>query len=154
MDALNAKYGRLMAEYEHHVNEAMVSGNIQPHIAAIKALNQEISSVLDQMIAITAKAKESHATVYRDELMQRLDRIQKDYNGLAQSTDQLETLRRIRRDQGTTANQFFWTYFLLFMVLCAGVLLFLFFGGSSQTVQRSETVIKTPSTAAAIPVLT
>lgn len=151
MDALNAKYMKLMAEYENHVSEAIKSGNIQPHVEALKGLNQQISQTLDQMIAITAKAKESHATLYRDDLIQKLDRIQKDYNGLAQSTDQLETLRRIRRDQASTANQFFWTYFSLFLVLCVAVLLFLFF---KKDVQSSVTVMSTPKIAAATPVLT
>jgi hypothetical protein len=151
MDALNAKYVQLMAEYEHHVNEAIKTGDIKSHVEALKTLNQQIADVLDQMIAITAKAKESHATLYRDDLMQKLDRIQKDYNGLAQSTDQLETLKRIRRDQATTANQFFWTYFWLFIALSIFVLLFLFFRGSSQS---SESVISTPRIPTATPVLT
>jgi hypothetical protein len=151
MDALNAKYMKLMSDYENHVSAALKSGNIQPHAEALKGLNQQISQVLDQMIGITAKAKESHANLYRGDLIQKLDRIQKDYNGLAQSTDQLETLRRIRRDQATTANQFFWTYFSLFLVLCVAVLLFLFF---KKDIQSSVTVMSTPNMAAATPVLT
>jgi len=151
MDALNARYMHLMSQYEGHVNEAVKSGNIQSHVEALKALNQQIADVLDQMIAITAKAKESHATLYRDDLMQKLDRIQKDYNGLAQSTDQLETLKRIRRDQATTADPFFWTYFWSFVGLCIAVLLFLFF---KKDIQSSVTVMSTPKMAAATPVLT
>lgn len=151
MEALNAKYGTLMAEYEHHVNAAMQSGDIQSHAERLKSLNQQIADVLDQMIAITAKAKESHATIYRDDLMQKLDRIQKDYNGLAQSTDQLETLRRIRRDQSSTSSQFFWTYFWLFITLCGVVILFLFFKGAPQS---SVSVTSSPTIAAATPALT
>jgi hypothetical protein len=152
MEALNAKYGQLMATYENHVHQALESGDIHPHIGALKTLNQQISSVLDEMIALTAKAKESHATVYRDDLMQKLDRIQRDYNGLALNTDQLETLRRIRRDQAGVANQFFSTYFWLFIALCFFILFFLFM--KKAPVQSKVSVMSTPTVATTTPILT
>jgi hypothetical protein len=157
MDALNAKYAKLMALYEDHVKQAMDSGDIQQHVETLKTLNEQIADVLDQMIAITAKAKESHATLARDDLMRKLDRIQKDYNGLAQSSDQLETLKRIRRDQTGTVNQFFWTYFWLFIVLCLFVLVMLFFKKSVPAMpapQSSVNVMSTPRIAAPTPALT
>jgi NTP pyrophosphatase (non-canonical NTP hydrolase) len=155
MDALNATYAKLMALYEDHVKQAMETGDIQPHVETLKSLNQQIADVLDQMIAITAKAKESHATLARDDLMRKLDRIQKDYNGLAQSSDQLETLKRIRRDQTGTMNQFFWTYFWLFIVLCLFVLVMLFFKKSVPVEpQSSVSVMSTPRIAAPTPAFT
>jgi NTP pyrophosphatase (non-canonical NTP hydrolase) len=155
MDALNAKYAKLMALYEDHVKQAMDTGDIQAHVETLKTLNEQIADVLDQMIAITAKAKESHATLARDDLMRKLDRIQKDYNGLAQSSDQLETLKRIRRDQTGTVNQFFWTYFWLFIVLCLFVLVMLFFKKAAPSVPQSNVnVMSTPRIADPTPALT
>jgi len=163
MDALNAKYAKLMALYEDHVKQAMDTGDIQAHVETLKTLNEQIADVLDQMIAITAKAKESHATLARDDLMRKLDRIQKDYNGLAQSSDQLETLKRIRSDQTVAVNQFFWTYFWLFIVLCLFVLVMLFFKKAAPALpsmpslpapQSNVNVMSTPRIAAPTPALT
>jgi DnaJ-domain-containing protein 1 len=119
MDELNKQYATLMAQYEDEVQQAIQSGDIKPHIQKLKQLNQQLSSVLDEMLHVSVQSK-----TRTDMLFEQLDRIQKDYNGLVQSTDQLETLRRIRDQRNPHSFQ---TFFYLFIGLCLLLFVFVFF---------------------------
>jgi hypothetical protein len=147
MDELNKEYAKLMAEYEDHVQKAIASEDIKPHADKLKSLNTQIADVLDKMIQITAQSKEVQATDYRTDLLQKLDKIQKDYNGLSQKTDQIETLRRIRANQTVDTN--FNLYFFLFLAICVLLILLIFFRG-----QNSDSVTSMANRPAAMPAFT
>ena len=136
-----------MAEYEDHVQQSIASEDIKPHAAKLKSLNSQIADVLHKMIEITAQSKQTQATDYRADLLQKLDRIQKDYNGLSQNTDQIETLRRIRANQIVDTN--FNLYFFLFLAICVLLLLLIFFRG-----QNSDSVTSMANRPAAMPAFT
>lgn len=150
MDDLNSQYAILMAQYEDQVQQAIDSGNIAPHLDKLKSLNQQLHGITDQMIQITTQAKDTggHMTTYRDELFQRLDRIQKDYNGMTQSTDQLETLRRIRNQQNSGFRQNFQLYLGLFLILSLLLFVVVFFKN-----YMSEMTASIPSIPASTPPL-
>lgn len=150
MDELQKQYAEAAALYESEIQAAIASEDIKPHLTTLKTLNARISKILDQMVEATAKAKDDSGKLheYREQLMDRLRRIQKDYSGLAQNTDQLETLRRIRRNQLETAHQYFSTYFFLFIIFCLVLLLLLVFR------QKKDSTTSTPVRAATTPAFT
>jgi uncharacterized protein YjcR len=150
MDNLQKQYSEAAALYEAEVQAAIASKDITPHLETLKTLNARISVILDKMVEATAKAKDESGNLsqYREQLMDNLRRIQKDYSGLSQNTDQLETLRRIRRNQLQTAHQYFSTYFFLFMLFCLTLMLLLIFR------QKKESTTSTPVSAATTPTLT
>lgn len=150
MDELQKQYSEAAALYESEVQAAIASQDIKPHLETLKTLNARISAILDKMVETTAKAKDESGNLsqYREQLMDNLRRIQKDYSGLSQNTDQLETLRRIRRNQLQTAHQYFSTYFFLFMLFCLILLLLLIFR------QKKDSTTSMPVSAATTPVFT
>lgn len=97
MAELKADYDAKSAEYSRLIDTAVTSGSTSS-MDQIRQLNVELSSLLEQMISVSDPQRRSMPLV-RDELVERLRRIQLDYNGLLQNTDDLETLRRIRAQE-------------------------------------------------------
>lgn len=122
MDDLKKTYAQQMAVYEAAIKEG------QPH-EKIAELNMEISKTLEDMIAILAQVKRDESgrvQEYRSQLLSNLQRIQRDYNGLAQSTDKLETLRRIRREEKDPSELWRYLYFFFALVFLLFMLIFVF----------------------------
>lgn len=145
---LEKQYTQQITEYTALVKDA-VSTNDTTKVERIKQLNQSIAMTLDQMIAIITQAKQKNGNieVYRDELVAKLQRIQKDYNGLLQNTDTLETLRRIRNQEEKEANGSLFWLIGGFIVLCILTLLAMMFFGSQKT--ESATIMPmSPATTA------
>lgn len=145
MDDLRAKYLRKTAEYDAAVQRA-VAGNDVSQLPHIRQLNSELSALLDKMIEVMTFAKKDTPLIVkeRDELVKKLRRIQMDYNGLLVNTDTLETLRRIRQQEGGAYERDLYRYLLFFFVVCVGVLLMILF------VKRGQA----PSTASSAPMPT
>ena len=146
MDSLNAKYAQQMATYDTLVNTAIAKQDASA-IPKIKAANEAISQTLNDMIhQITFMKKETPAiTTERDRLVGKLRQIQKDYNGLLVNRDQLETLRRIRQQEGSDyKKQLYWYLIAFFGILVAILITMLFFQKKAATATMASTV---PSTA-------
>jgi hypothetical protein len=127
MEELKKKYAQQSALYESYIREGASPDKIS-------ALNIEISKTLEEMIGILAQTELEE---YRNQLIENLHRIQRDYNGLVQNTDKIETLRRIRAEEYDTAplkRYLFFFFAILFVIL----LLLLFF-------QRKPTAAAIPS---------
>lgn len=130
MEELKKKYAEQSALYESYIREGASPDKIS-------ALNMEISKTLEEMIGILAQTKGSGLEQYRNQLIENLHRIQRDYNGLIQNTDKIETLRRIRREEYDTAplkRYLFFFFAIVFVIL----ILLLFF-------QRKPTAAAIPS---------
>lgn len=107
MAELKSDYAAKSAEYTQLIESAIASGNTGS-MDQIRQLNVQLSSLLEQMIS-TAEPDRQVVPALRDELVNRLRRIQLDYNGLLQNTDDLETLRRIRaQEEGGFWSVFYW----------------------------------------------
>jgi hypothetical protein len=145
MDDLRAKYLRKTAEYDAAVRRA-IAGNDVSQLPQIRKLNSELSVLLDKMIEVMTFAKKETPLIVkeRDELVKKLRRIQMDYNGLLVNTDTLETLRRIRQQEGGAYERDLYRYLLFFFVVCVGVLLMILFVKKGQA----------PSTASSAPMPT
>jgi len=138
---LEKRYTEQMIEYN-----ALISEGDPAKLERIKSLNQSIAATLDQMISIITQAKQKNGNIeiYRDELVAKLQRIQKDYNGLLQNTDTLKTLQRIRTQEEKEANGSIFWLIVGFLVLCILTLItMMIFGG-----QKSESADIMPTNAA------
>lgn len=117
---LKADYDAKSAEYSRLIEAAVTSGSTGS-MDQIRQLNVELSSLLEQMIS-TSDPERRRMPAVRDELVERLRRIQLDYNGLLQNTDELETLRRIRaQEEGGFWSVFYW-HLIFLGVAFVGVL--------------------------------
>lgn len=152
MDDLRAQYAKLMTEYDDLVKDTVANPDkLDANITKITALNQKISAVLDEMIRILTltKSNSGNIVLYRDELVQKLQKINQDYDALARDSDKLETLRRIRAFEDGSWKDSLKSYLIAFLVLVVVlVLLFLF------KVYSKDITTPTPSSAAAMPPLT
>lgn len=146
MDELRKKYTRLSAEYDAAVQQALLTRD-QRLLARVRTLNTEVSKLLDQMIqALTFAKKDTPILVReRDILVEKLRRIQRDYNGLLVNTDALETLRRIREQESGEGRRQLIRYLAFFFIVCAGVLLMLIFVRKGQKNESAATSAPMPS---------
>lgn len=134
-----ARYNALVDDTLDHPEK------LDTNLAEIRAINQRLAHILDQMLTDAHNTRGTPAGV-RDELIEKLRRIQRDYNGLLQNTDRMETLRRIRK--GETEN--WWgslsVYLLAFLVLAVITVFVLMFKR-----QKVEAIPTAPMSATAIP---
>ena len=126
----NQELKTLFEEYSRLVTEALANPNqVDTSVEQIKAKNIQIANMLDQMIRESSMSGSMSPDVEaaRTELVNKLQRIQTDYNGLIQNTDKLETLRRIRsfkQESSQTDLQMYLFAFLFLALLVIGVLIF------------------------------
>lgn len=154
MDELNKRYTALTTQYDTLVQSAIANPTkLDPYIEQIIQVNTQISTVLDEMIKIltVAKTSSSDMLLYRDELLQKLDKIQKEYNGLVQNSDKLETLRRIRAFEDDSWKRTLRLYIFAFIAIVVLVAVVLMFKRKAQTTDMTNAM---PASPAAIPALT
>jgi len=119
----------LADEYERLANEALANpAKMNVNIDRMKTINTQMASILDNTIhEMTASGPSGDITRQRDELIQKLVRIQRDYNGLLVNTDKLETLRRIRGFQESDWKSQLKIYMIVLAVLAVALALFVLF---------------------------
>lgn len=133
MNDLRSKYLRKTAEYDAAVRQAFATKDVS-QLPRIRQLNTEVTRLLDKMIEQMTFAKQETPVLVkeRDILVKKLHRIQMDYNGLLVNTDTLETLRRIREQEGSAYQRDLYRYLVFFFVVCVGVLLMILFVKKGQ----------------------
>jgi len=140
MDALQRKYERQLKEYD----ALLVSGDK----TKLREVNVAISKTLHEMIEMLTFLKKETPSLKqeRDELLVKLRRIQRDYNGLVTNTDELETLRRIRAEESDQGKRELSWYLLLFLLasFCLMVYVFLY-GRKEATAAIASAVPTTPA---------
>jgi hypothetical protein len=126
---MDPRFQTLAAQYEALANEALSNpAKMQGNIEKMKAINTQMAAILDSTIhEMTASGPSSDLTRQRDELIEKLVRIQRDYNGLLTNTDKLETLRRIRGFQETDWKSKLRIYIIALAVLAVVLALFVLF---------------------------
>lgn len=136
----------LFDEYNALVTTALKTSD-STMIDQITAKNQEIANHMDELIkhATMSGSTSPEVNAARDELVQKLARIQRDYNGLIQNTDKLETLRRIRDFNQGTAQSVLPIYLLVFLAL-AIVLIIMIVMTKYQTMDTTAMMPSSPST--------
>lgn len=130
---LRAQYKAKLAEYDALLGSALTT-NDTTKLPAIRALNAEISQILERILTEVGQDSADTST-FKDDLgdfISTLNRIQRDYNGLAENTDSLELLRRIRDGEAAAPRKEFEMYLFFFLLACLGILAMLFFGGQKM----------------------
>jgi hypothetical protein len=119
IEELNTQYATLKDSYDRLITEALADQTRLPTILPqIQTINQQMASVLDQMLTELQYAREgSNSEAYRTQLLETLTRIQMDYNGLKTNTDAMQTLRRIRSFQDTSWQGSLTIYLAIFLVV-------------------------------------
>ena len=153
MDELNKRYASLTSQYDQLVQDTLANPEkLDQNVEQVIKINTQISSTLDEMIGILTLAKSSNTDmlVYRDELLAKLAKIQKEYNGLTSNSDKLETLRRIRafQDESWKSTLRIYLFALIAVVIVVAIVLMF---KKSQTDDMTPTM---PTSAAMMPPLT
>lgn len=138
MSDLRNQYETKKREYDALLATANAS-----NIPELRQRNQELSGLLSQMLDNSARYK----TDDEEELVRRLQQIQKDYNGLITSTDDLETLRRIRAHETDTSKRNLFWYIVGTIVAGLLVIVFIFV---FQRVKSIPTITPSPPTTASL----
>lgn len=110
---------------------------------AIASLNKRIEDIT------YLKTETPDIRLERERLMEVLRRIQGDYNGLLENTDDLETLRRIREQEGGAAQKEQMWYLIAFLIAAVALLGVIFVMGG----QKALATAMSPSTPAMSPPL-
>lgn len=154
-DSLRARYNRLQDEYETLLQSS------SPDMTALRRKNFEMERTINELLEVHQQSSWQTNQEEIDRLREILRRIQRDYNGLAANTDQLETLRRIRQGQEESVSKPVNAYIALLLasaVLLVGTLFITSFWSSSSSPPVYEDMLRgtTPlqSTVADTPAMT
>jgi len=142
MSDLKATYEAQMVQYRTLANEAILdSTKIDANVEKLKTLNAEIAATLDQMITLLSRTSfDMNSETTQSELLEKLQRIQRDYNGLVQTKDKLETLRRIKEFEKATESNTIFIYVISIGILAILLLLFMFFRGRSSYLPSANAI--------------
>lgn len=148
---LEARYKQQLHLYDTYIKDALQSNSVRSDtLDKIKQTNQAIAKTLDDMIGLITQSKQTDGNihVYRDELVAKLQRIQKDYNGLLQNTDTLETLRRIRNQEEKEATGTLFWLIVGFLIVCILVLILMIVFGQKKV--NADIMPTSPATTTAL----
>jgi hypothetical protein len=142
MSDLKVTYEAQMEQYRTLANEAILdSTKIDANVEKLKTLNAEIAITLDQMITLLSRTSfDMNSEATQSELLEKLQRIQRDYNGLIQTKDKLETLRRIKEFEKATQSNTVFIYVISIGILAILLLLFMFFRGRSSYLPSANAI--------------
>jgi hypothetical protein len=146
MDALENSYKTKRAEYD-----TLIALNDTSKLPQIQALNTELSAILHSMLEEVTKVKESSKTLqpYRDELVEKLVRIQNDSSILLDQKDQYETLKALRTHEQVKFNAtLFWYLLSLGLVTLIFIIVLIWKGG--YKLPTIPTTISSPTTMPAL----
>jgi len=152
MDVLEKQYRERLKAYDSLIAQTIRDpSKISSTLPQIQAIQTQMSSIVDKMIAEVTLAKQGdRLTQRRNELIEQLQRIQRDYTDLRNSSDKLETLRRIRAFEDQSWQGTFQMYLIAFIVFAVVVALVLIF----KRIQAPAINAITPSNPTAITPLT
>lgn len=148
---MDSQYQILAERYQALADEALKNpAKLQENTDKMKTLNSQMARILDNAITdLTTAGAQGDLVRQRDALIEKLRRIQRDYNGLLVNTDKMETLRRIRGFQEEDWQGKLKLYIIFFAILAVVMFLFVLFKR-----QRTESTNMAPMSDSSIPPLT
>ncbi len=140
-----------IAEYDMLVTRALASNDAKM-LPEIRKKSEQVQAALNKQIeSLTYLKKETpDIKAERDHLLEQLRRVQRDYGGLTDISDDLTTLRRIREQEGGEFNRQLYLYLAFFFGLVLVVLILVFVMGG----QKAVTTAMSPATPSMRPALT
>jgi hypothetical protein len=121
---LETQYQAAKADYDTKVAAAlaMTTGtDVNTALTGVLAAKQKMMDILNQMVAITTQVPNTNLDSKRQELLDRLHDLERQYNLLSASDDQLKTLQRIRDREEEKFEGPFLVYSGLFILGCLGL---------------------------------
>uniref|UniRef100_A0A6C0JGG7 Uncharacterized protein n=1 Tax=viral metagenome TaxID=1070528 RepID=A0A6C0JGG7_9ZZZZ len=121
---LEVKYQTAKSDYDTKVAGAlaMTTGtDVNTALTGVLAAKQKMMDILNQMVAITTQVPNTNLDSKRRELLDRLHDLERQYNLLSASDDQLKTLQRIRDREEEKFEGPFLVYSGLFILGCLGL---------------------------------
>lgn len=117
-----------MADYEAALTAA-IAANDTSQLPNLRSRNENVAKTIGELIQKLTFLKTETPDIQkeRDTLIERLRRIQQDYNGLLVNTDALQTLKRIREQESSEANRLLYMYVFFFVAIALGIVLYLLF---------------------------
>ena len=149
MDTLKAKYTTQLTQYDTMSTLAIQTSDTSK-IPKLRELNIAIAATLNQMIEQLTFLKQNTPSIKqeRDKLIQKLAEIQRDYSGLIEANDTLETLRRIREHVKSDRDQELNVYLLFFLLFAFCIVFFVLF--MAQRKDTTAASARTPPMTAAL----
>ena len=146
MDALERDYVIKRAEYDR-----LIALNDPDKLPRIRQLNTELSEILHSMLEEVTKARAGDKLkLVRDELMQKLVKIQKESSILLKQRDQYETLRALQAHEKTKFDStLFWYLISLAIVTLIFIIVLIWKGG-----YKLPTIPTTSNSPTTMPALT
>jgi hypothetical protein len=114
---LETKYQAASKEYDTKVTAALATADATAAAAAVKA-KQEMVRLAEEMVSVTTQTMDSK----HREFLDRLHKLQAEYNTLSASNDHLKTLQAIRAREEEKFEGPFYFFGGLFVVSCAALL--------------------------------
>lgn len=148
-DELHARYKREVSEYEQEINNS-IQRNDPSRLPELRTKSESIQNTLNKMIeSITYLKKDTpDIRAERDSLLEKLRRIQQDYSAMIVNTDDMETLRRIRQQEGSEAKRLLLFYLMAFLFVSVMLVVYLIYAG--RKVDTSQTAAATPTMSPAL----
>lgn len=116
---LDAEYQTKLGQYQAKVAAALAS-NDATALPVLRALNQEIRKILEDMLTSLDPLRQDTDVTrrQREQLALVLGQIERDYTGLQDAKDSMTLLRRIRQDQAGPSKQDVKLYAVMFAAGC------------------------------------
>jgi uncharacterized protein (DUF3084 family) len=118
---LEAKYQAASKDYDAKVTAALATANAAAAAAAVKA-KQEMIRLAEQMVSVTTETSAAEMDTKHRKFLDRLHKLQAEYDTLSASNDQLKTLQAIRAREEEKFDGPFYFFGGLFIVSCAALL--------------------------------
>lgn len=146
MDDLRKTYAAQMKEYDDLIATALANRDASM-LPSIRDKATQIQATLNKMVeTLTYLKKETpDLRTEREALLERLRRVQRDYNVLVSNTDDLETLRRIRQEEGSDAKRQLYQYLAFFFLLAVVMILYVLFMSGRQKKDSTPSSAATPA---------
>ena len=147
---LDAQYMAKKAAYDGAVMRS-IRMNDPAQIPKLRVMSEDIQASLTSMIeSLTFLKKETpDIAKERSELLDTLRRIQRDYGAMLSSTDDLETLRRIREHESGEAQRLLMLYLFAFLFVSLLLIVYILYTG-----RKTDTAASSAPTPAMSPALT
>lgn len=133
ISSLEKQYETLKGDYESVVDKALSTtrkDELTPLVDKVLDLNSKITSVLEQLVSALAAEEARGSTDFtakRNDFALRLSQIKKDYGDLRSDTDQLTTLRRIRKFEESKTTTGLKGYLIAFGVAVSLLIILILF---------------------------
>jgi hypothetical protein len=117
---LDAKYKVARADYDTKVTAALASSNADT-MAAVMTAKKTMVGIVEQMVSVTTQTPTPDLDTKHRKFLDRLHKLQAEYDTLSASNDKLKTLQAIRAREEEKFEGPFYFFGGLFVVSCAAL---------------------------------